>query len=72
VKNPKPELWVCLYDIHYPQFDRKTFSAILRPGNVQPQGFKVTMPPILRATEVDELLSLLKQVRTNFPACHLL
>jgi hypothetical protein len=29
VPNLKPELWVCLYDIHYPQFDSKTFRAIL-------------------------------------------
>lgn len=27
--KPKPELWVCLYDIHYPQYDRKTFRSIL-------------------------------------------
>ena len=25
----KPELWLCLYDIHYPQYDKKTFRAIL-------------------------------------------
>jgi len=29
VANLKPELWVCLYDIHYPQFDQKTFRTIL-------------------------------------------
>jgi hypothetical protein len=25
----KPELWCCLYDIHFPQYDQKTFRAIL-------------------------------------------
>jgi hypothetical protein len=25
----EPKLWLCLYDIHFPQYDRKTFSAIL-------------------------------------------
>jgi hypothetical protein len=25
----KPDLWVCLYDIHFPQYDKKTFRAVL-------------------------------------------
>jgi hypothetical protein len=25
----KPELWVCFNDIHFPQYDKKTFRAIL-------------------------------------------
>lgn len=27
--NKKPELWVCLFDIHFSQYDKKTFKAIL-------------------------------------------
>jgi hypothetical protein len=25
----EPKLWLCLYDIHFPQYDRGTFRAIL-------------------------------------------
>lgn len=25
----RPKLWVCLYDIHHPQYNKKTFKAIL-------------------------------------------
>jgi hypothetical protein len=25
----EPKLWLCAYDIHFPQYDRKTFNAIL-------------------------------------------
>jgi UDP-2,3-diacylglucosamine pyrophosphatase LpxH len=25
----KPKVWACLYDIHHPQYDQKTFRAIL-------------------------------------------
>jgi UDP-2,3-diacylglucosamine pyrophosphatase LpxH len=28
VKN-KPRLWACLYDVHHPEYDKKTFRAIL-------------------------------------------
>jgi hypothetical protein len=29
VREKKPLLWLCLYDIHHPQYNKETFRAIL-------------------------------------------
>lgn len=28
-KKPRPKVWVCIYDLHYPAYDKPTFLAIL-------------------------------------------